>query len=132
MTEVVVVATARTPIGTTYKGTLATTDAYHLGKVVIGEVLARSGIAPDQVDDIVMGESMQGGGDIARHAAVELSIEGIPGAGTARWCASGMNAVQNAAANIKSGMDTVAVAGGTECATRAPIVRSDTRSPRGA
>ncbi len=120
MTEVVVVATARTPIGTSYKGTLATTDAYHLGRVVVSEVLHRSGVASDQVDDIVLGESMQGGGDVARHAAVQLGIENVPGAATNRWCASGMNAVHNAAANIKSGMDTVVIAGGTECLSTAP------------
>ena len=120
MAEVVVVASVRTPIGTSYKGTLVTTDAYNLAKVVIGEVIDRSGISPEQIDDIVLGESMQGGGDIARHAAVELGFDNIPGAATNRWCASGMNAVHNAAANIKSGMDTVVIAGGTECLSTSP------------
>ena len=103
MGDAVIVSTARTAIGTARKGTLLDVSAFDLAKHAVGEALKRSGIAEDDVDDLQMGESLQGGGDIARYAAVELGLTNVPGVALNRHCASGMAAVQGAAASIRAG-----------------------------
>ncbi|HZJ26731.1 MAG TPA: thiolase family protein [Acidimicrobiia bacterium] len=118
--DAVIVSTARTPIGTARKGTLVDVTAFDLAKWSAGEALARSGISGDDVDDMQMGESLQGGGDIARYAAVELGLTNVPGVALNRHCASGMAAVQGAAASIRAGMDDVIIAGGAESISTSP------------
>ena len=125
--DAVVVSTARTPIGTAYKGSLVDVDALELGTLVLTEVVRRAAIDPSLVDDIVLGESLYGGGDIARYAAVEAGMEQVPGAALNRHCASGLTAVTTAAASIRSGMDRVVVAGGVQSTSTAP--RSTRRVP---
>lgn len=120
MGDAVIVSAARTAIGTARKGTLAGVSAFDLGKQSVGEVLKRSGIPSDQVDDIQLGEVLQGGGDIARYVALELGIPNVPGVALNRHCASGMAAVQGAAASIRAGMDRVVIAGGTESISTSP------------
>ncbi len=122
MTDAVIVSAARTAIGTARKGSLMNFTAFDLGKFAVEEALKRSGIPVDDIDDIVLGEVLQGGGDIARYAAVELGMTNVPGMAHNRHCASGMAAVQTAAANIKSDMDSVVIAGGTESITQSPSV----------
>jgi acetyl-CoA C-acetyltransferase len=120
MGDAVIVAAARTAIGTARKGSLVDVSACDLGKWAIAEALDRCGIPKEEVEDIVMGESLQGGGDIARYAAVELGLEHLPGVAMNRHCASGLTAVQTAAASIRAGMDKVVVAGGTERISTTP------------
>src|SRR3954470_18987201 len=120
MSDAVIVAAARTPIGTARKGSLLDVTTFELARYAAGEALKRSGIPSDDVDDLQMGESLQGGGDIARYAAVDLGLENIPGVALNRHCASGMAAVQGAAASIKAGMDTVVIAGGAESVSTSP------------
>jgi acetyl-CoA C-acetyltransferase len=122
MGEAVIVAAARTAIGTARKGSLASLTAFDLGRLAVGEALKRSGIAVGDVDDIVLGEVLQGGGDIARYAAIELGMFEVPGLAHNRHCASGLAAVQTAAAGIRAGMDRVVIAGGTESITQSPSV----------
>jgi acetyl-CoA C-acetyltransferase len=122
MGDAVIVSAARTAIGTARRGSLVNFTAFDLAKFSIGEALKRSGIPADDVDDIVLGEVLQGGGDIARYAAVELGLVDVPGIAHNRHCASGMAAVQTAAASIRAGMDRVVIAGGTESLTRSPQV----------
>ena len=122
MGDAVVVSAARTAIGTARKGSLVNFTAFDLAKFAIGEALKRSGIPADDVDDIVLGEVLQGGGDIARYAAVELGLIDVPGVAHNRHCASGMAAVQTASASIRAGMDRVVIAGGSESLTRSPQV----------
>ncbi|MBM3671725.1 MAG: thiolase family protein [Actinobacteria bacterium] len=122
MGDAVIVSATRTAIGTARKGSLASFDAFELGKLAVGEALKRSGIPVDDVDDIVLGEVLQGGGDIARYAAIELGMMEVPGMAHNRHCASSLASVQTAAANIKSGMDRVVIAGGTESLTQSPQV----------
>ena len=114
MPDAVIVAAARTPIGTARKGTLLDVSAFDLAKYAVAEALKRSGIPSDDVDDLALGESLQGGGDVARYAAVELGLIEMPGVALNRHCASGMASVQGAAASIMAGMDTVVIAGGSE------------------
>jgi acetyl-CoA C-acetyltransferase len=114
MTEAVIVAAARTPIGRARKGSLVGLDAFRLAEVAVGGVLQRADVPADDIDDLVMAESMQGGGVIARHTAVTLGLTQVPGLADNRHCAAGLSAVQLAAGSIRAGMDRVVVAGGTE------------------
>ena len=107
MPEAVIVATARTPIGTAFRGSLVDVDALTLGTAAVREAVDRSGLDPTAFDDVVLGESLYGGGDIARYAAIEAGLVGAPGVAHNRHCASGLTAVQTAASSIRSGMDQV-------------------------
>src|ERR1700722_3420652 len=118
--QAVIVAGARTAIGTSYKGSLIETDAMELATTAVGEAVRRSGIEPELVDDVILGESLYGGGDIARYAAIEAGLVNAPGVALNRHCASGLAAVQNAAGSIIAGMDRVIVAGGVQSSSTMP------------
>jgi acetyl-CoA C-acetyltransferase len=120
MPDAVIVSGARTAIGTARKGTLLDVSAFDLAKYAAGEALKRSGIPGSDVDDMQMGESLQGGGDIARYAAIELGLIEVPGVALNRHCASGMASVQGAAASIMAGMDRAVIAGGAESISTSP------------
>ncbi|MDZ4826497.1 MAG: thiolase family protein [Actinomycetota bacterium] len=120
MGDAVIVAGARTAIGTARKGTLADVSAFDLAKWAAGEALKRSGVPGGDVDDLHMGEVLQGGGDIARYAAIELGLIEVPGLAYNRHCASGMAPVQGGAASIMAGMDKVVIAGGAESISTSP------------
>ncbi len=121
MTDAVIVAACRTAIGTARKGTLVDVSAFDLAKAAIGEALARSGVGAADVDDVVLGEVLQGGGDIARYAAIEVGLTHVPGLAHNRHCASGMAAVHTAAGSIRAGMDRVVIAGGAESVSSMPM-----------
>jgi len=123
MPEAVIVAAARTAIGTARKGTLLDVSAFDLAQYAMGEALKRSGIPAGEVDDAQMGEVLQGGGDIARYAAIELGLLEVPGVALNRHCASGMAAVQGASASVIAGMDKVVIAGGAESMSTTPAVQ---------
>jgi acetyl-CoA C-acetyltransferase len=118
--EAVIVAAARTPIGRAHKGSLVDVDAFELARVAVGEAIGRSGIPASDVDDIVIAESLQGGGVIARNIALQLGLTHVPGLADNRHCAAGLSAVQIAAGSIRAGMDNVVVAGGTESLSSMP------------
>lgn len=123
MTEAVILAACRTAIGTAFKGSLAETPAYELADTVITEVVRRAAIDPALLDDIVLGEVMQGGGDLARHAAIRAGLLSVPGLAHQRQCASSLSAIQTAAAGIRAGMDRAVIAGGAESVSTAPALR---------
>jgi len=118
--EAVIVAGARTAVGTAYRGSLTETDALDLATAVVAEAVRRSGVEPDLVDDVVLGESLYGGGDIARYAALEAGLVNAPGIAHNRHCASGLSAVQTAASSVIAGMDRVVVAGGVQSSSTMP------------
>jgi acetyl-CoA C-acetyltransferase len=120
--DAVVVAAARTPIGRSYKGSLVGVDAFALAEIALGEVMARSGVDAATIDDIVLAESLQGGGVIGRNVAVRLGLTGVPALADNRHCAAGLSAIQIAAGSIRAGMDQVVVAGGTESLSTTPRV----------
>ncbi|MSX82709.1 MAG: acetyl-CoA C-acyltransferase, partial [Actinobacteria bacterium] len=120
MGEAVIVSTARTAIGTARKGTLADLSAVDLAVVAVGGLLERAGVPSEYIDDLQMGESLQGGGDLARFTAVELGLLNVPGVALQRHCASGMAAVQGAAGSVMAGMDKVVIAAGTESISTTP------------
>jgi acetyl-CoA C-acetyltransferase len=127
MTDAVIVSTARTAIGTAFKGSLVDVDALELGTAAVAEAVRRSGIDAELFDDVVLGESLYGGGDLARYAAIEAGLEHVPGVAHNRHCASGLAAVVSAAATIRAGMDRVVVAGGVQSTSTSP--RSTRRVP---
>src|SRR5579862_1812899 len=105
MHEALIVSSARTAIGTAFKGSLADVDALDLATSVVAEAVGRAGVDPQLVDDVVLGESLYGGGDIARYAAIEAGLVNAPGVAQNRHCAAGLTAVASAAASIRAGMD---------------------------
>ncbi len=125
MPEAVIVSALRTPIGTARKGTLRDTTAYDLADHVVKEAVkeAPADLDPRQVDDVILGEGLNGGGVIARHAAITAGLTGVPGLANNRHCAAGQAAVQSAAASVRAGMDEVVIAGGVNSASTAPRSR---------
>ncbi|PYE17007.1 acetyl-CoA C-acetyltransferase [Williamsia limnetica] len=119
--EAVIVAGARTPVGTSFKGTLRDTTAMELAEVVVAEVQKRSGLEPSQIDDIILAESNYGGGDVARHAAVVTGMTQVPGQAINRHCAGSLTAIGNAAAQIISGAERAIIAGGTQSISTSPL-----------
>ena len=117
----VIVAALRTPIARARKGSLVNKDAFELAQVVVRAVLERTKIEPGEIDDLVIAESLQGGGVIARHTAVVLGLQQIPGLATNRHCAAGLGALSTAAGSIAAGMDRVVLAGGTESMSTMPL-----------
>jgi acetyl-CoA acetyltransferase family protein len=120
MTDALIVDGVRTPIGRAHRGSLVDVDAFALAEIVVLESLSRAQVTVADIDDIVLGESLQGGGVIARNVAVRLGLHHVPGLADNRHCAAGLSAVQIAAAGICSGMDRVIIAGGTESLSSMP------------
>ena len=125
MSEAFVVDGVRTPIGR-YGGALASVRPDDLAALVIAELVARTGIDPAGVDDVVFGDANQAGEDnrdVARMAVLLAGLpDSIPGITVNRLCASGLSAVHLAAAMVKSGEADLVIAGGVESMTRAPWV----------
>ncbi|MEO3783737.1 thiolase family protein [Actinocorallia sp. B10E7] len=120
MSEAVIVAVARTPIARSHKGSLVDVDAFRLARTAVTAAIGRSGVPAEDFDDLVLAESLQGGGVIGRYVAVEAGLEHLPGLADNRHCAAGLSAVQIAAGSIMAGMDKVVVAGGTESLSSMP------------
>ena len=121
MNTPVIVQALRTPIGRARKGSLVDKDAFELARVVVRALLDRTRIEPSEIDDMVIAESLQGGGVIARHTAVALGLDRIPGLATNRHCAASLGAIASAAGSIAAGMDRVVLAGGTESLSTMPM-----------
>src|SRR3546814_16490764 len=79
MTEALIVSAVRTPIATSYKGSLRDTSPEDLAAIVVREAAARSGLEPDAFEDVILAESLAGGGDIARWAALPHGMTRVPG-----------------------------------------------------
>ena len=122
MTDVVIVAAARTPVGS-FNGALASQDAHDLGQVAITGALERSGVEPGDIDEVIMGQILQAGE--GQNPARQASIgAGIP-VETPAWslnqlCGSGLRAVAVGAQQVAGGDARVVVAGGQESMSRAP------------
>jgi len=130
MAEAVIVAGARTPIGK-LSGALASFSAMELGGFAIAEALARAGVAPDQVDYVLMGQVLQAGqGQItARQAAAHGGIPmTVPANTINKVCLSGLNTIYLADQMIRSGDAEIVVAGGMESMTQAPYLLPGARA----
>ena len=118
----VIVAATRTPIGK-FLGGLSPLSAPELGAIAIREAVRRAGIQPDQVQEVIMGQVIQGGTGQApaRQAALKAGIPATVSAVTVnKVCGSGLKAVMLAAQSIKAGDNQVFVAGGMESMSNAP------------
>jgi acetyl-CoA C-acetyltransferase len=118
----VIVSAARTPIGR-YLGGLAPLSAPELGAIAIRAAIARSGVSADELQEVIMGNVIQGGAGQApaRQAALKGGVPATVSAVTInKVCGSGLKAVMLAAQGIKAGDLQIAVAGGQESMSNAP------------
>lgn len=116
MDNIVIVAAARTAVGN-FNGTLANIPAHELGAKVIAELLARTGLQPQQIDEVILGQVLTAGcgQNPARQAALTagLPIE-TPAMTINKVCGSGLKAVHLAAQAIQCGDADIIIAGGQE------------------
>src|SRR5262244_122942 len=126
MAEAVIVSSVRTPVGRGFKGSLRTTRPDDLAAVVIKEAIARvPGLDPKEIDDVILGCAMpegEQGMNVARIASLRAGLPVETSAMTVnRFCASGLQAIAQAAERIRSGAAQVIVAGGTESMSLVPM-----------
>ena len=129
MQEIVIASAVRTAIGS-FNGPLASFSAPALGSVVIKEAVARAGIKPEQVDEVIMGNVLQAGlgQNTARQAAVHAGLPyAVPAMTVNKVCGSGLKTVILAAQAIIADDAAVVVAGGMESMTNAPFLLPNAR-----
>jgi acetyl-CoA C-acetyltransferase len=118
MEEAVIVATARTALTKSYRGSFNDTDAQVLGGHAIRAAVERAGVAPQEIDDVVMGCAAQHGNQSYNLGRQCVYTAGLPvsvaGMTVDRQCGSGLMAIGIAAKNIMAGEMTIAAAGGVE------------------
>lgn len=127
--EVVIVAAARTPVGS-FGGSLSGIPATTLGAKVISALLERSGLKPDQVDEVIMGQVLQAGTgqNPARQSALEAGLaETTPAITINKVCGSGLKAVNLAAQAIMAGDAKIVIAGGQENMSASPHILPNSR-----
>lgn len=121
--RIVILHGARTPIGS-FGGTLSSVPAHELGATAAREALRRSGIAPTEIDEVVMGCVGQVGADTfnARRVALAAGLPiHVPAYTVNRLCGSGLQAVWSAAMQLRCGDAEIALAGGDESMSRMPF-----------
>jgi len=129
---VFVLDAVRTPVGR-HRGALAAVRADDLAAEVLKAAVARSGVAPDAVNEVILGCANQAGEDNRNVARMALLIAGlphdVPGFTVNRLCASGLTAVNLAARQIAMGEADLVLAGGVENMSRAPLVVGKGEAP---
>ncbi|NYE06712.1 acetyl-CoA C-acetyltransferase [Bacillus niacini] len=127
--DAVIVSAVRTAIGR-QGGALATIPAHVLGAAVIREAVKRVNINPEMIDDVIIGNVLSGGGNIARLTALQTGLSiNLPGLTVDRQCGSGINAINLAAQAIWAGDGDIFIAGGTESMSRAPYLMDRPEKP---
>src|ERR1043165_364498 len=123
MEDVVIVSAVRTPIGR-IRGSLSSVRPDDLAGHAFRAAVARAGVAPELIEDVYFGCANQAGEDNRNVARMGALLAGLPpstaGVTLNRLCASGLNAINQAARAIRCGEAEVLVAGGVESMTRAP------------
>ena len=122
MSDIVIVSAARTPVGS-FNGALSSLPASDLGKIAIQAAVERAGIAPADVDEVILGQVLQAaaGQGPARQASVNAGIPvESPAWSLNQLCGSGLRAVALAAQQIAAGDAKIVVAGGQESMSQAP------------
>ena len=130
MTDIVIVNGARTAMGG-FQGALSSVTAPELGAITIKEAIARAGLQPTDVEEVIMGCVLPAGlkQGPARQAMRKAGLPDSTGAVTInKLCGSGMKAVMQAADMIKAGSAEIVVAGGMESMTNAPYVLPKARA----
>ena len=128
--DIVIVAAARTAVGK-FGGTLAGTPAPELGATVIKALLARSGLAGEQISEVILGQVLTAGsGQNAARQAVILSglPQAVPAFTINKVCGSGLKSVMLAAQAIRDGDSDIIIAGGQENMSLAPHVLPNSRN----
>lgn len=132
MTDVVITAARRTPVGS-FLGSFATVPAHELGRVAIMAALESAGVAPGEVSDVILGQVLTAaqGQNPARQASMAAGIpKEVPAFGINQVCGSGLRAVALATQAIKAGDASIVVAGGQESmslSTHAQSLRPGTK-----
>ena len=129
MEDIVIVSAARTAVGK-FGGSLAKTPAPELGAIVIAEVLKRSGLAADQIGEVIMGQVLAAGSgqNPARQAVIKSGLaQATPGLTINAVCGSGLKAVMLAAQAVAWGDSDIVIAGGQENMSASPHVLSGSR-----
>ena len=129
MKEVYIVNCCRTAVGS-FGGSLKDVPAVDMGALVVKEALNRSGVKPEQVDEVIFGGVLTAGlgQNVARQVTIKAGIPcSVPAFTVNMVCGSGMKAVMEAARAILSGDADVIVAGGTESMSRAPFALPEER-----
>ena len=124
MEDIVIVSAARTAVGK-FGGTLAKTPATELGAAIIAEVLKRSGLAAEQVGEVIMGQVLAAGAgqNPARQSVIKSGLnQGTPGLTINAVCGSGLKAVMLAAQAVAYGDSEIVIAGGQENMSASPHV----------
>src|SRR6516162_8082238 len=126
MPEAVIVSSVRTPVGRGFKGSLRTTRPDDLAAVAIKAALGKvPGLDPKEIDDVILGCAMpegEQGMNVARIAALRAGLPVETSAMTVnRFCASGLQAIAQAAERIRLGAAQVIIAGGTESMSLVPM-----------
>ena len=123
MKDVVIIDAVRTPIGR-LAGVLSTVRPDDMAAIVIKEIVNRTSVDPHEIEEVYLGCANQAGEDNRNVARMATLLSGLPQTVAAvtfnRLCASGLNAVNQAARAIKCGEGDVFIAGGVESMTRAP------------
>ena len=122
--DVVILSGCRTAIGT-FGGAFKDVSAVDLGTIAVREAVRRSGVRPDQVDEVLLGNILQAGLGMnpARQAAIKAGLpDSVPATTVNKVCGSGLQSVMMAAQALKAGDAEIVVAGGTENMTRAPYL----------
>ncbi|QOV68012.1 acetyl-CoA C-acetyltransferase [Citrobacter sp. BDA59-3] len=130
MKDVVIVAAVRTPIGC-FQGALSHHSAVELGSYVVQALLDRSGIHPQTVDEVILGQVLTAGAgqNPARQSAIKGGLPMTVSAITINdVCGSGLKALHLASQAIQCGEADVVIAGGQENMSRAPHVLTDSRT----
>lgn len=130
MKEVVIVSACRTPIGK-FQGSLSGFRAPELGALAIKEALRRAEVAPELVEEVIMGNVLQAGlgQNPARQAALAAGVPNTVGALTInKVCGSGLKSVMLAAQAIRAGDADIIVAGGMESMTNSPYLMPGARA----
>ena len=129
MNEVVITAAVRTAVGK-FGGSIAKVSAADLGAHVIKALLARSGVQPHLVSEVIMGQVLTAGvgQNPARQALIHAGLpDGVPGMTVGKVCGSGLKATHLAAQAIKCGDADIIIAGGQENMSAAPHVLQGSR-----
>ncbi|NML14528.1 acetyl-CoA C-acetyltransferase [Azohydromonas caseinilytica] len=129
MTDIVIVAAARTAVGK-FGGTLAKTPAPELGAVVIQALLEKTGVKPDQIGEVIMGQVLAAGAgqNPARQAMMKAGIaKETPALTINAVCGSGLKAVMLAAQAVAWGDSDIVIAGGQENMSASPHVLMGSR-----
>jgi acetyl-CoA C-acetyltransferase len=137
MPEAVIVATARSPIGRAFKGSLTSIRPDDLLTQIVTAVLAKvPALEPSEVEDLIVGCGLPGGEqgfNIARVTAVMLGLDDVPGTTVNRYCSSSLQGIRMAYHAIKAGEGDVFISAGVECVSRFVKGSSDslpdTRNP---